>query len=84
MSGKRTYIHIVGAFLMALLGFASCSKPEDDPVNSNWGGSDNPYVLAYGPYPVSFQDNLQDPSGNLPAPSDNQQEPSVMQDPSEQ
>lgn len=54
MSKKSKHIHIIGAFLLALLGFASCSKPEEDPVNSKW---DTPMTL-YGTFPVSFQTDL--------------------------
>lgn len=42
--------------MLAALGFTSCSKPDDDPVNQNpWGV---PGVLAYGPPPSSYQESL--------------------------
>lgn len=48
------------AALLAALGFASCSKPEDDPIDNPWG---IPGTLAYGPMPTSFQEAL--PSQNI-------------------
>ena len=54
MSKKSKHIHIIGAFLLALLGFASCSKPEEDPVNSEW----NTPMTLYGAYLTSYQENL--------------------------
>lgn len=46
---------IIKGFLVAILaalGFASCSKPVDDPVYDDW--STTPGVYAYGTKPASF------------------------------
>ena len=53
------------AALLAALGFASCSKPEDDPINPY---TTIPGVYAYGTYPASFQESLpsQDIVSGLP------------------
>ncbi|MBQ8060528.1 MAG: hypothetical protein IJ205_01090 [Bacteroidales bacterium] len=48
------------AALLAALGFASCSKPEDDPINPY---TTIPGVYAYGTYPASFHGTL--PSQNI-------------------
>ena len=48
------------AALLAALGFASCSKPEDDPVNPY---TTIPGAYAYGTLPSSFQEVL--PSQNI-------------------
>ena len=53
-SASHKYVKVVLTALLALLGFASCSKPEEDPVNSEW----NTPMTLYGAYLTSYQDNL--------------------------
>ena len=56
-SASHKYVKVVLTALLALLGFASCSKPEEDPVNSVW---DSP-MSAYGTFPAAYQENLPTP-----------------------
>lgn len=53
---SKKFVKVGLATLLAALGFVSCSKPEDDPVNPEpWG---IPGVYAYGTPPASYQESL--------------------------
>lgn len=75
MKWTRKRLYLIGTFLLAGLGFSSCSKPDDDPFNNDWYDHTTiPGVYAYGTMPVSFHDNASEVSGpilnsteNLPA-----------------
>ena len=62
MKWTRKRLYLIGAFLLAGLGFSSCSKPEDDPFNDDWYYTvpgvyayGTP-MTAYGTIPAHFQD----------------------------
>lgn len=57
---SKKFVKVSLAALLATLGFASCSKPEDDPVNPY---TTIPSAYAYGTPPASFQAVL--PSQNI-------------------
>ena len=57
---SKKFVKAALATLLATLGFASCSKPEDDPVNPY---TTIPGAYAYGTLPASFQEVL--PSQNI-------------------
>jgi hypothetical protein len=57
---SKKFVKVGLATLLAALGFVSCSKPEDDPVNPY---TTIPGAYAYGTLPASFQEVL--PNQNI-------------------
>jgi hypothetical protein len=52
---SRRIIKACMAALLVALGFASCTKPDDDPVHEPNG---IPGVYAYGTLPATYQEVL--------------------------